>query len=283
MGLIRAGDEMNALDVISELNAISAPPVNGAPHEHPVLVVEVPTPPPGGDGPRDVDQLSDADTMWLSDAVKQLVKTIGNTAIRVAAILSVAENRAFLREMGFRRARFYRMNGKPMVAFAGNNRLRTMVRGTSYGMAGLNGMKVSVLDTAFRTPAQNAASGVGRLATRWGVIGIIFVTAVDVADWYAQPANEREFTDLLVDLGLNLATTVISAIAGTVIAGFAIGAIAAAPVVLFVAAGLLASVVVGFAISAIVNATGLRDGLKEALRNTQAVPDDIYQGMMTAP
>ena len=110
-------------------------------------------------------------------------------------------------------------------------------------MASLNEMKTISLDTAFRNPARNAASGVGRLATRWGVIGIIFVTAVDVADWYAQPANERAFTDLLVDLGLNLGTTVISAVAGAVLAGFVLSVMSlSAPVVIFVGAGLLAGV-----------------------------------------
>ncbi len=126
-------------------------------------------------------------------------------------------------------------------------------------------MKATVLDSAFRTPAQNAASGMGRLATRWGVMGIIFVTAVDVADWYAQPANERAFTDLLVDLGLNLGTTVISAVAGAVVAEFVLSVMSlSAPVVIFVVAGLL----VGVAIGGAVNATGLRERMKSALRNT---------------
>ena len=283
-GTIAAGHETNALDVISEMNARYAPPVRSAPHEHPVLVIEVPTPPPGGEGPRDIDQLSDADTVWLSDNVKLWAAFVGDIAINATAMLSVAENRAFLREMGIRRMKFYRMNGRFMAAFSGNNRLRSMVRGTTYGMAGLNGMRVTMLNAAFRSPAQNAQSGLTGLASRAGVIGMIFVTALDVAAWYAQPANERELSDLLVDLGLGLGTTVISAILGAVVAGFVMaGFTFGAPVVLVVTAGLFAGAFVGVAVSWIVNATGLSEGLKRALRNTEAVPDELYQGMMTAP
>ena len=55
------------------------------------------------------------------------------------------------------------------------------------------------------------------------------------------------------------------------------------PVVAFVALGLGIGIATGWIVSNVVNVTGLRESLKRALRNTEAVPDEIYQGMMTAP
>lgn len=288
MGSIPRGHEMNALDVLSELQQHEYAANRAAADHHAITAIEVDPgfgAPPGGDGPRDVENLSDEGTRWLSQTVQDYVKRVGGVAIRVGIMVSVAEHRAFLKEMGLTKARFYRMaNGTRMVAFRGNNRLRSMITGTRYGMSSLNGKKITVLDTAFRTPTGNAAGAVRSLGTKTGVIGLVFVSTVDIAAWYSLPQNERELSDLIVDLGLNLSIAVVSSILGAVIAGAAIAATAAAaPVVLFVAGGVLASVIVGWAVGKLVSYTGLRERLKQALRNTEASRDDLYQGMMTAP
>ncbi|MEL6888267.1 MAG: hypothetical protein AAFO86_06120 [Pseudomonadota bacterium] len=286
MGLIAAGSETNALDALAEATAHEYADAREAANEHAITAIEVDSvPPPGGDGTRDVDDLSDADAIWLSETVQTYVKRIGGVAIRVGTILAVAEHRAFLREMGLGRARFYTMaDGTRMVAFRGNNRLRAMITGTRYGMGGLNGKSVTILDAAFRTPAGNAAAAVRNLGSKAGVIGLVFVASVDIAAYYAQPAHERELSDLIVDLGFNLSIAVVSAVIGAVVTGALIAATTvAAPVVLFVAAGLFVSVMVGWAASEVIAATGLREGLKEAARNTQAPRDEVYNGMMTAP
>lgn len=288
MGSIPRGHEMNALDVLSELRQHEYAANREAANEHAITAIEVDPEfgaPPGGDGTKNVEELEGGDTRWLSETVQSYVKRIGGVAIKVGVILSVQEHRAFLREMGFTKARFYRMaNGTRMVAFHGNNRLRSIITGTSYGMGGLTGKNVTLLNTAFQAPAGNAASAVKNLGKKAGVIGLVFVAGIDIAAHYSQPEHERELSDLLVDLILDLSMAVVSAVAGAIVAGAAIAAsTVAAPVVLFVAAGIGVSVAVGWAIGKAVSYTGLRESMKNALRNTNGERDEIYRGMMTAP
>lgn len=288
-GSISPGHEMNGLDVMAELNAHNYPAYNPQGEEHPVTIVEVDAEhgsPPGGEGLKDVDTMSDAEAVWAGTVISGYAKTVAGLGLRTYYTLGPAEHRAFLKEVGLQRMKFWRMsNGTMMIAFKGSNRLRTMITATSYGMGGLNGKSVTLLDTAFRGPAGNAAAGAGRFAKAGGWVGVVIVSVIDTATYFANPDESKELTDLFVDLGINIPIAMLSVMAGTIATGFAIGVAATigAPVILAIGLGFLAGVIVGLVISKAVEATGLRQGMKDALRNSDAPRDELYQSMMTAP
>lgn len=288
-GVISPGHEMNGLDVISEMNAHNYPPYNPQGQEHPVTMLEVDAefgPAPNGVGPLDVDNLSDAEAEWLGHVVSSYAKTVSGIGLRTYRTFGPAEHRAFLKEVGLQRLKFfYLKNGTMMIAFKGNNALRSLITGSSYGMGGLNGKGVTLLDTAFRSSGGNASAGARSFARTGGWIGILIVSVIDTATYFANPDESKELSDLLVDLGINIPTAMISMVAGSIATGFAISAaaVAGAPIILAIGFGFLVGVVVGVAISKVVEVTGLREGMKEALRNSEAPKDELYQSMMTAP
>lgn len=288
-GVISPGHEMNALDVMSELNAHNYPPYNPQGEEHPVTILEVDAelgPPPGGEGMKDVDSLTDAEAEWLGHVISGYTKTVAGVGLRAYLTFGPAEHRAFLKEVGLRRMKFWRLsNGTLMIAFKGNNRLRSMITASTYGMAALNGKNITLLDTAFRSPVGNSGAGAARFAKAGGWIGVVIVSVIDTTTYFANPDESKELTDLLVDLGLNIPIAMLSTIAGTIATGFAIGIAGTigAPVILAVAAGFFVGIVVGLIVSGLVEATGMRASMKEALRNSEAPKDELYQSMMTAP
>lgn len=288
-GVIAPGHETSMLDVLADQRAheYEESRTASARNQHTITAFEVDGsagPPPGGDGTKLVSEMTDAEVAWFSGAIKTFVGTLGSATIGVGDLLANPDHRAFLREMGFTKMRTYTMNGTRMIAFRGNNRLRQLITGTTYGMGGLNGKKITMMNTAFKTPAGNAAAAARGTFSRAGVLGLVFVASLDVAEYYSKPENEQDFSDLVVDLGFSLTIAVVSSIIGAMIAGAALAAITVAvPVALIVAAGIGASIIVGWAISALVDASGLKDGIKDAVNNAEAPRNDVYQSMMTAP
>ncbi|QOL82530.1 hypothetical protein [Pseudooceanicola spongiae] len=274
---------MNALDVISEQNARAYAANRATAAEERILVIDADTPAPSGDGDRSVSDLTDAEVASLTPELVGYLNLFGPAAIDLIDKLRVAENRQFLQEVGLQKMRFYKLgNGRQMVAFKGSNRLRTLITGTTYGLKGLTSKNISLLDVGVTPAMGNLKAGIKTVGSKAGVLSLIFVTSVDIGSYYAQPAHERELSDLMVDLGFDLTETAIGIVAGAVAAGLTMGAVVAAPVAVVVAFGLIVGIVVSIGISTVENYTGVRQSMKDALRNTEASSDSLYQQMMVA-
>lgn len=254
-------------------------------------------PPPNGEGAKNIDSLTPAEQVWLSSIVSFFVKNqgaikdVGGLMMDTTAQIRGGNNWLFLKEMGFTKMKIWK-NGKGtlMVSFAGSNKLRSLVTGTNYSAAGLAGKKISLIESAVNTSGANARAATKALGSKAGVIGMIFIAAVDISVWIADPSTEKELSDLFVDLGFDLAIAAISAVAGAVIAGAVLAGAAlvtgiAAPVAVVVVAGILVAVGIGMIIGAVIDYSGARDAVKSAIRNAKSDPinEELYRGMMTAP
>jgi hypothetical protein len=274
---------MNTLDVISEQSARAYAANRATAAEERFLVIDADTPVPSGDGDRSVSDLTDTEVASLTPVLVGYLNRFGPAAIDLIDKLRVAEDRQFLQEVGLQKMRFYKLgNGRQMVAFKGSNRLRTLVTGTTYGLKGLTSKNISLLDVGVTPAMGNVKAGIKAVGSKAGVLSLVFVTSIDIGSYYAQPANERELSDLMVDLGFDLTETAIGIVAGAVAAGLTMGAVVAAPVAVVVAFGLIVGIVVSIGISTVENYTGVRQSMKDALRNTEASSDSLYQQMMVA-
>ena len=141
------------------------------------------------------------------------------------------------------------------------------------------------MNSAARTAGGNIKAGATGVASKAGAVGFVFVCAIDTIKYFSQPSGERALTDLLVDIGFNAVKAVISGIAGTIAAGFAIGLAGTigAPIVVAVGLGLALAFAAGWVASTLIDATGLEEGLKQAIKNSEHDDLKLYEGMMTAP
>lgn len=114
--------------------------------------------------------MGDTDILWLAEVVRDFIAGNGESlgiALTTAEAIVPGAHRAFLREMGLTGARFYRMaNERRMVAFAGNNKLRQLITGTAYGLRGMQGRNVALMDMALRSPLENARSAAMSLGSK---------------------------------------------------------------------------------------------------------------------
>lgn len=279
-GTILAGDETNALDELAERNRLFSPlSISSTPvltERELVTAIEVNSFPPSGEGLKIIDKMSDEDIQWLLDVVWDYIKGVGSVALSLAVQLKEGKNLQFLREMGFKKVKFWTNHkGTRLAAFGGDNRLRKLITGTNYGASGLAARNVTILETSLQSLGQNIKSSARSLTSKTGVIGFLFITAVDITAYITDPSTEKELSDLFVDLGLNLAIAAVSTIAAAAIttAAFALaGGIAAVTAPVWIVFGVVVgvSIGVGWAIGKLVDYTGVREGLKTALRHTDA-------------
>lgn len=309
MGMIQRGHEMNALDVVAEQRYLAAgapAEVGGAPvltetrdrPEERLVTIEF----PNGIGPLPPDGTYDesdyGNTAWqrIAETFNLLFGDWGNVTTNVAGgvisgadLLANPANRQFFREVGLRRFRVWSSSaGNRLFSFAGNNRARELMRSVRIGAPGLAAYNVTAMDVALHGPRM---AGIRALASRGGVLGLIFVAAIDIGLWLQQPAAEREMSDLLVDLGVSVGSAIVSTIiglgitAGLVAGGFLVSGAAVAAV------GIAAVVGVGFLVGMAVESTGLRQMLKDFFNGSRfqnawksgMTDEEIYQGMMIAP
>lgn len=312
-GSIRAGDEMNALDVMSETawrNAGSPMSSDGEvlplpPSDPIVLVHEIdermgPPPPPGA---YDIDSMSDAEAEWFvsaihymtSDLAGDLTRSAGDAAFQTGDMLSAGNNRRFLREMIGRTVRVETLyNGAKVLIFESgqwDNGMLWYRRHLQYGSKGLGRMQVSSMNIAVRSVSESIGSNLRGMATKTGVVGLVFAVSFDIAE-YLSSDGERFLSDLFVSIGFTVANAVLSTIIGTALAAagiatVAIFGVAASPIIVAgIAIG--AIVAVGFSLNRLVATTGVKTAAQNFFRNTDwyksgLTDAEIYEGAMIAP
>jgi len=312
-GSIRAGDEMNALDVMSETawrNAGSPMSSDGEvlpvpPSDPIVLVHEIdehmgPPPPPGI---YDIDTMSDTEAAWFvsaihymtSDLAGDLTRSAGDAAFQTGDMLSAGNNRRFLREMIGRKVRVETLyNGAKVLIFESgqwDNGMLWYRRHLQYGSKGLGRMQVSSMNIAVRSVSESIGSNLRGMATKTGVVGLVFAVSFDIAE-YLSSDGERFLSDLFVSIGFTVANAVLSTIIGTAIASVAIAlgvaaGIAASPIVV-AGVGIAAIVAVGFGINRLIATTGVKTAVQDFFKNTDwyksgLTDEEIYDGAMIAP
>lgn len=294
-GLVPAGQERNALDVIADGDAHSGrwPEGDGGPRTLTSVEAHPSLGPPPFQGDKDIDALTREEEDWLVRAALAVIGPIrwvdqvtGTAALAQStgadlsltgtnmpgAVIEVIETllngdkRRFLFEMyGQRIGRIWRnRNGNLMISFTGNKLLRRFATSNVYGAAKA---KVSLIETAAQT-RMNPASAVRAVGSRARLVSIAFVTFFDVAEWLTTPAGERDLDDLLATLLWDIAAVTVSIIAGALGAALVL---AAAPAVatgaVLVAVGIGVGVVVGLALDWIDSRLGIKAGIREAMDN----------------
>ena len=226
-------------------------------------------------------------------------------AVELVDMLSRGQNRAFLRDvirMGAtgRIGKIWRnANGTLLLSFRGNAGLRPFLSGTVYGVANA---KVSVISSA----VQNSRQWAGVLRSVGGripVISYVIVGAFDVAEWLAQPAAERELSDLAGQLIVDISKVALATIAGAAVGAALIalgtaGVIASLPIIAIVAAGIGASIVAGVLLDMADARWGITQKVKDFAgeagpsieqfmqrreQDISVTDSELYEGMMTAP
>ncbi len=153
-------------------------------------------------------------------------------------------------------------NGVLRLGFKGTPSARSAMRGGVY--------KTSIIETGAMA-RKGQVAGVTKSAFKGAaLVGFVFVSVINVAEWLSQPASERDLSDLLVDLAIDTGKMVIAAIAGAVtIAAFAT---AGAPLFLVVAFGIGMGWYVGTQLDKWDKASGLTVGAKHILNRTVEKP-----------
>lgn len=151
------------------------------------------------------------------------------------------------------------VRGQEVVTFRGNNRLRQFIRRSYYPAGSVAAMDIGV-SSGQTSALRSAAGGVFR-----GIGGkLLFIGGIlQVADYLSQDANKRYISDLFVDLGLMIATAVVSAVIATALI------LATSLVAGTVAFGLAVAgtaILVAGAIGWVLGATGATDGMKAIAR-----------------
>lgn len=312
-GLIPAGDEMNALDVISELNNQMnlAPPVSAQDDLHAITSVQAH--PAAGQPPRlgtcRVDTLSPGQEDWLVMVALCIIgpvewanEVMGATdlnnahaidltltgtnlpgvLIETVSILLRGNKRDFLREMfgtGIGKV-WVNSRGTVMVSFRGHSLARSFLTGTAYAASHA---KTALVQTAVQTRAAPVSGALRSVASRIGVLSLGFVAFFNIAEWLAD--GEQDINDLLASLAVDLFSVSVSivaaALAGALVIALAPGIATGA---VLVAVGIGAGLIVGFALDAIGQRLNLRNRITEAMRTASVNDIDpiLYQGMMTA-
>lgn len=225
-------------------------------------------------------------------------------AVELIDMLSRGQNRAFLRDvirMGSsgRIGKIWRnANGTLLLSFRGYSGLRPFLSSMTYGV---NNAKVSIISSA----VQNSRQWAGILRSVGGripVISYVIVGVFDVAEWLAQPAAERELSDLAGQLIVDISKVAISTIAAAA-AGAAVIAVAgafsiSAPILFIIGAGILAGIAVGVALDMVDARFGITGHVKNLAGEfgpslehfmQRRSPDisitdpELYEGMTTAP
>jgi hypothetical protein len=203
----------------------------------------------------------------------------------------VSDNRTWIRELinhKFYLQRVLHKSGpKIYIVFKGNNKLRTMMSASRYGLqnskimritGGAGGVKQAWDATkgAAKDSIKVFAKEEGQMVVKGGGIAIVLTIGMDVAEWHKDYSEigpdgkpKKDFYDLLAKVGTDLAKAGLVAVltTATVAAGFtvlaAVGVTVAAPILLVVAGTIAVSIfwtyMVERADKAVARASGGRD------------------------
>lgn len=187
--------------------------------------------------------------------------------VELTDLLRRGENRAFLRDVfksGTKARIWTNSAGNVMVSFRGYAGLRSFLNAPSYLATNA---RVSVISTAIKNSG-NWAGTLRSVGGRIPVISYVIVGSIDVAQWLAQPAAERDFTDLMATLFVDISVLAIATIAGAF--GAAVAISLTAPVWLVVAAGLGAAVGIGIALDIVNSQFQITQFIKDRLNALQS-------------
>jgi hypothetical protein len=222
--------------------------------------------PPLREGAHNLNNLNDQQRGWF---MRQVYGTELPDAVK-----GVYTSRQLLRDFN---ARFYLKRGTDgvfYVVFRGLAGLRRHLTSTRYRIE--NPKIVSLTGSGGATTVRaGAVQGLRSMATAPSLVTLAFIGVMDVAEWM-QDGN-RPFTDLLVDLGLDvIKATVGAAIASGIMAGL-VGLVAGVtiPLVAAVAGGIILGLAIGLVIDQVDNRLGVGDTLKRWLRQGA---DDVHRG-----
>jgi hypothetical protein len=313
-GLIRAGDEMNALDVISETNHRMNPDRTAAAQEELNAITSVQAHPAAGPPPVlgacRIDTLAPGQEDWLVKVALCIIgpvewanEVMGATYLNSAhgidltltgtnlpgvvletlSILLRGNKRAFLREMfgtGIGKV-WVNSRGTVMVSFRGHSLARSFLTGTAYAASNA---KTALVQTAVQTHAAPVSGALRSVASRIGVLSLGFVAFFNIAEWLAD--GEQDIHDLLASLAVDLFSVSVSIVAGALAGAVVIAWLPNIAIgVVLVAAGMGVGLIVGIVLDGIGRRFNLSTRIAEAMRTARINDLDpiLYQGMMTAP
>ncbi|MFV0295367.1 MAG: hypothetical protein ACK5JT_04525 [Hyphomicrobiaceae bacterium] len=139
--------------------------------------------------------------------------------------------------------------GSKMVSFRAVPGLKAAIARTPWVVSGLK--KVAIIGTAVKDTQMWSRTSQA-VARKLPVVSYIFVGAVDWAEWAAQPATERDLSDLMATLFIDMSKLVLSTIGGAVMTAIAIGfGVVGAATFAAVILGVGAAVVAGVALDAL--------------------------------
>ncbi|WP_404363710.1 hypothetical protein ACIHQR_26660 [Corallococcus coralloides] len=169
---------------------------------------------------------------------------------------------------------------KAFAVIRGNPALRELMHYTRY----LRQRHPMIL--SFSSVPKAVVAGLKDLKSAPSLLNIAFTGVVDIASWMSD--GDKPFTDLLADLGMDVAKAVVgSAIASGLMAFLGAGAaflgLAAAPLWLVVAGTIAVGLLVGWALDTFDEKFGWSDDLKKGLRTYVGDPlEQIRYGMVKA-
>lgn len=223
---------------------------------------------------------------------RQLVKSLmTNTG---GGIGQVVDNLTLLKEF-FKGGSFYikEIKGSHYVIFKGYAGHRKTLNGVKYSVKNPKVISLSIAQKGKGLP--NAANATvapfkevietGSLSSLKGtIVGLVMIGAVDYAYWCNEgilSENGKYLSDLLIDIGSDF----VKGLIGSVIAGFFVGAVAAAivgatavtlPVVVIVGGTIVIGIAVGVGLDILDNEIGATDSIKKAGRKFSDVFSDVY-------
>lgn len=208
--------------------------------------------------------------------LEQTFQAIGGA--RVASLSSVDQFRLrgiFLRELwATRTGRVAMVQGRKVITFRGYAGLRVFMKATYYPAKSIAVVNAGIIS---RNTSEAMRSASGSPFRGAGGVFLIFGGIIEVAQWMTQD-GERFLSDLFIDLGVMIATVVISSVVATaaVMAGIAVAGIVAAPaLVVGVAVGAVA-IGVGWLITTALDRSGYVEDAKAVARRFLAVPQVFY-------
>jgi hypothetical protein len=178
-----------------------------------------------------------------------------------------------LQDFGFK-GKFYikTTNGKQYIIFNGYAGLRKWMTGTRYAVTNPKVFNFS-------------AAGKIKTAMKGNEVTIIIVGAIDIVLWMTDKSNEKQFSDLCVELGMDVLKLIVNSL---ITAGIMAGVLIAlksftAPVWVVVVGAIVLGVCVGFLLDLVDNKIGATEYVKEKGREGQNLLEEIWQDNVTEP
>jgi hypothetical protein len=180
-----------------------------------------------------------------------------------------------LQDFGFK-GKFYikTTNGKQYIIFKGYAGLRKWMTGTRYAATNPRVFNFS-------------AAGKIKTAMEGNEVTIIIVGAIDIVLWMTDKSNEKQFSDLCIEIGMDVLKLVVNSlitagITAAILAGIAALSITA-PVWAVVVGAIVIGVGIGFLINWIDQKTGATEYVKEKGREGENLLKEAWQDNVVEP